>query len=97
MRVEFDREAEEEMLEAARYYQKLGSNLGAEFLAEVDTALDLISDTPTRWQWMEDDIRRFVLRRFHYLIVYQVLEDHILVLAVQHSSRHPDVWKSRLP
>jgi hypothetical protein len=37
-----------------------------------------------------------MLRRFPYLVVYQILDDQILVLAVAHASRDQDFWKGRL-
>lgn len=41
-------------------------------------------------------LRRFLLRRFPYYLLYRVEEDWILVLAVGHHSRRPGYWRDRL-
>lgn len=45
---------------------------------------------------MEDDIRRFLVRRFPYGILYTIEADHILILAIMHLSREPGYWRHRV-
>lgn len=42
------------------------------------------------------DLRRFVLHRFPYVIVYLVDPGEIVVLAVAHTRRRPGYWRRRL-
>lgn len=42
------------------------------------------------------DARRFILPGYPYDLVYSVLEDEIVVLAVAHHSRQPEYWADRL-
>jgi hypothetical protein len=44
---------------------------------------------------LEGEIRRSLLRRFPYLVIYEVHPDIIDVLAVAHASRLPDYWADR--
>lgn len=45
MLVDFLPEADQEMLEAARYYQSLASGLGDDYLAEVEHAVQSIASS----------------------------------------------------
>jgi toxin ParE1/3/4 len=78
-------EAEAELIEAARFYERRVSTLGAQFL-----------DAPDRWSMIEADVRHYIMPRFPYAIYYRVLPDHVRILAFKHHSRHPDYWRSRL-
>lgn len=55
-----------------------------------------VRESPTRWQIVDQDIRRCLTRRFPYGILYTIEADYILILAVMHCSREPDYWKARL-
>ena len=41
-------------------------------------------------------LRRFVLPRFTYSILYAVRDDDVLVVAVAHAKRRPGHWRSRI-
>jgi len=40
-------------------------------------------------------IRRYRMTRFPYAILYVLLEDRVLVVAVSHFHRKPDHWRGR--
>ena len=42
-------EAEQEMLEAARYYESQASGLGIDYLSEIERAVVAISESPMIW------------------------------------------------
>ena len=44
----------------------------------------------------ERDVRRFVVRRFPYLVVTAVVNGGRAVVAVVHGRRKPDYWRNRL-
>ena len=94
MRLSYHPDAEAELAEAARFYERKLPGLGARFRAESDSAVARILQTPDRWRILEKDIRRFLMGRFPYSILYRIEEVRILV--VKHHSRHPDYWKGRL-
>ena len=37
------------------------------------------------------------MRRFPYGLIYHVRDEMLLIVAVMHLHRHPDVWRDRLP
>ena len=96
MTVIYHPEAEAELIEAARFYARRVDGLGAEFLAAVDDAVRGIEEAPDRWRTVERDVRRYLLRRFPFAILYRVEPDHLRILAVKHHSRQPDYWQARM-
>jgi plasmid stabilization system protein ParE len=93
-------EAEEELAEAAAYYEARQPGLGVELVLEMDAALATIADNPQAFpRWRDDRIyRKHVLRRFPYIVFYVHVpgDDDVLVVAIAHSKRRPGYWLSRM-
>jgi hypothetical protein len=96
MPIEFFPEAEQEMIEAALYYQSLSSGLGNEFLAAVERAVHSIATSPQTWPILEGDLRRRLIKRFPFGILYRIEPDEILIVAVAHLRKKPGYWKKRI-
>jgi plasmid stabilization system protein ParE len=96
MKLVYHPDAEEELLDAVRFYQRRVTGLGERFLREFDAAISRIQAAPDRWAMVEGDIRRYLMRRFPYAIYYRHEEDCLRILVVKHHSRHPDYWKCRI-
>jgi plasmid stabilization system protein ParE len=88
--------AELEMVDGAEYYESQAAKLGANFLAAVELAITDIAAHPDRWPVVRGAIRRRLVRRFPYGVLYRDDPDEIVVLAVMHLRRHPGYWHHRL-
>jgi plasmid stabilization system protein ParE len=95
MTFSFHPEAKDEFNEAIEYYENCSPGLGYDFSIEVFTTIENIVNYPTVWPIMEEDLRRCLLKRFPYGIIYSIEQDEIFILAVMHLRRHPDYWKNR--
>ena len=93
--VRFLRPAELEMLDAARYYELQATGLGADFIDKIGAAIQDISENPERWPIIKDSIRRRLVRRFPYALLYRVDPDEVIVQATMHLRRRPDYWFNR--
>lgn len=89
------RPAEQEMLDAAAYYELQVSGLGREFLLKVASAVAAIAENPGRWPVVGPDIRRRLVHRFPYGLLYRIDPEEVIVLAVAHLHRHPAYWVGR--
>ncbi|MFQ5647187.1 MAG: type II toxin-antitoxin system RelE/ParE family toxin [bacterium] len=94
-KVFFHPAAEEEMDVSADYYESKAKGLGIKFVDEIEKSLKQVSLSPNRWPIISGQTRRYLLRRFHYCLLYQIYGDDIYVLAVMHFHRKPDYWKKR--
>jgi plasmid stabilization system protein ParE len=88
-------EAQAEFDEAFDRYEQQRPGLGVDFVERVQEVLDRIADAPTLYEQVFQDMRRAVVRRFPYLVLYRVEEHQIVVLAVFHGKRDPGVWQAR--
>ena len=95
MTFSFHPEAEAEFNESIEYYEEREQGLGYDFSIEVFECIQKIVNYPTAWPVIEEDIRRCLVNRFPYGIIYSIEQSGIFVLAVMHLSRHPDYWKNR--
>lgn len=95
MNFSFHPEAEIEFNEAIDYYENINSNLGFDFANEVYSAIQRSVSLPKAWAIIDDDIRRSLVNRFPYGILYSEHNNGIYILAVMNLHRHPDYWKDR--
>ncbi len=70
MRLEFHPEAALELIEAALHYELEVPGLGERLVSEVRRATDLLRNQPEIGQQVDPDLRRFVLRRFPFTLIY---------------------------
>ena len=96
MRYVFHPEAETEFVKAVEYYEEREEGLGHDFAVEVYSTIERILAHPKAWPVIEEDIRRSLVRRFPYGILYAEEGDEIFVVAVMHLHREPDYWKHRI-
>ena len=85
-----------ELTDAWRWYEEQREGLGDEFRACVDTAVAEIGRSPLAWPRVRGEVRRRVVRRFPFAVLYLIEPQHIEVLAVFHSARDPQRWQGRL-
>ena len=72
------------------------STPAAEAGARKKAMLDTIAKFPKIGLEIMKDVRRVLLRRFPYKVIYRLVKEKIVVEAVMHTRREPEAWKSRL-
>jgi len=88
-------ETEEDLADAAAWYEEQRQGLGHEFLDEVLTMLSSIAETPLMYPNVHRNTRRAVIHRFPFSVYFRTEDATIVVVAVMHGSRNPRRWKSR--
>jgi plasmid stabilization system protein ParE len=68
--------------------------LDLEFMQCIDAALTRIYSNPRVFPVVYGSLRRAVVRRFPFAILYEITAEEIQIIAVFHSRRNFDVWKS---
>jgi len=94
-RTVFRRVARDDVRSARRWYEARRPGLGAAFLQSLEVCVAQIERTPEIWPHVDGGTRRGRLRRFPYVVYYELHGDDILVLAVWHGRRDPEGWKDR--
>lgn len=96
MKLEFHPEAEEEFLEAVSYYEAEVPGLGERFDVEVRTAIALLLEYPEIGPFIDAALRKLVLDRFPYYLIYSVSPEAVHIVAVAHERRKPGYWDERI-
>ena len=96
MKYSFHPDAESEFINAIEYYEECENSLGYDFAIEVYSAIERAASYSQAWPIIEPEIRRVLVRRFPYGVLYSVESEGIFIVAVMHLHREPDYWKDRL-
>ena len=93
--VEIHPEAVLEAQAAREWYETKSPEAAAAFMVELDIGIDSIRVASELYAPYLYGTRRYLMRRFPYLIVYRTTSTAIQVVAVAHGRRRPGYWKTR--
>ena len=90
MRIEYPPAIATELAEIRDHYEACASGLGISFIDEFERQVMAIAAMPTRWRVVQTGLRRSLMRRFPYVIVFRIMDDDWLrITVVKHEKRHP--------
>lgn len=96
MLVRFHQKADTELHEAINWYASKAQGLDYEFMRCIDEVISRITSSPESFPIALRKARKAVVRRFPYVIYYEITKDEIIILAVFHSKRSPINWQIRM-
>lgn len=88
-------EAENDIYEAASWYESQRLRLGHEFLDAIEASFTRISENPLQFSILYRSTRRSLLSRFPFGVFFRINGPTIVVVAVMHASRNPGRWRER--
>jgi toxin ParE1/3/4 len=90
-----------ELAEAVRWYEARRPGLGGDFRDAIGAAFDRIRQQPDAGSRIRAPsmvaLRRLLIPRFSYQVIYYARDEEIAIVAVAHTSRRPNYWRHRLP
>jgi hypothetical protein len=96
MSYRFHPEAEVELNLSIDYYESIEPGLGYDFAIEVYDTIQRVLEFPKAWTILDGEVRRSLVKRFPYGVLYSEDAGDILILAVMNLHRAPDYWKHRV-
>ena len=96
MNYSFHPSAKSELNEAVDFYEKYQTGLGLIFAKEIYTAIHRIIQFPKAWTQLSKNTKRCLTNRFPFGIIYQILDNEILIIAIMQLNRKPGYWENRL-
>ncbi len=88
--------AEEDLTAISEWYENDQHGLAVKFMTEAEQAFQSICDFPEMADWISDNIRRKQMKRFPYVIFFEINADAVVVRGLFHTARSTSVWKRRL-
>src|SRR5690349_6736844 len=90
-------DAQADITQAHTWYGGVRDRNGNTFVDAMNHAFAVISENPDAFQVVHRNARRYVVDRFPYVVIYFVTATAVGILAVAHGSRHPRIWRKRVP
>ena len=89
--------AKADLSDASKWYERQQKGLGKHFLNEMKMAFDTICKNPVGFPIRYDDYRIYYTKTFPYGIHYQyiAINNEILIKAIFHTARNPQIWEQR--
>lgn len=81
--------AEEEYSLAFYYYEEQQLGLGNKFEKETESLMDQLKTNPYLFQRKFKHYREAVFKKFPYYIVYEIIDNSVIVHSFFHASRNP--------
>ena len=94
-RVQFHPAAQLEFIAAARFYERHTEGLGRQFISVVQHTYERLVEQPAIRRRFGHRLRRVLVPKFPYGLLYRIDADRIYILAVMHLHRRPKYWRSR--
>lgn len=91
----FHPDIEHEVKASYEWYQNQAVGLGDDYLNELEIAYNAIAELPDTWPKFQNNLRRFLLSKFPFSVIYQFNQEAVFVVAVMHNSRKPGYWRER--
>jgi plasmid stabilization system protein ParE len=96
MNIRFLTLAQREVDDAVLWYDNQFESGGRGFLDELDRGVRLVKSYPRALTEIEPGIRRCLLARFPYALIYGMDQETIVVIAVAHLHQQPQYWAERV-
>lgn len=87
--------AQEDLQEAAGFYERERQGLGSRFLVEVERVIERLLLHPESAPRVSRHLRMARVGTFPYNVLYRIEDDRIFVLAVFHQRRRPGYGRNR--
>ena len=97
MKVRFSSGAHEDVRRALEYYRReAGADVAMDFHAELMTTIERIKQRPKSFPLIHDELRRAVLDRFPFQIVFSIESSTtISIFTIRHHKQHPEFGPTR--
>jgi plasmid stabilization system protein ParE len=96
MKVVFLPAAQQELDDAVEWYNEQTQGLGIKFLDGLDRSIRRTIAYPLSSPEIDPGLRRCLLTRFSFGVIYGIDNESIVVIAVAHLHREPRYWCDRL-
>ncbi len=94
-KISFHEAAEDELNEAADFYDLASPELGSIFIDEIQRTIERIAKFAETAMLVGAQTRRKPVAKFPYSVFYSIYPNEIRILALAHQKRRPFYWRSR--
>jgi len=94
--IEISDEAECDFDNSYNYYFEHSPKVADDFFQRISISFENIKTIPFSFPEVYKNVRKFTVKKFPFVIYFQVEEYAIKVIAIFHTSRNPEIWNVRV-
>jgi toxin ParE1/3/4 len=95
----FTNESQQDLREGFQWYEEKRAGLGIDFMLSIEATIKTIERNPFAYSQAPTNIpniRRAIVFKFSYLILYTIVQQSVIILSVVSSKQDAAIWKSRI-
>ena len=95
----FTNESQQDLKEGFTWYEEKRVGLGIDFMLAIEATIRIIQRNPLTYSKAPThipNIRRAIVFKFSYLIVYTIVQQSVIILSIVSSKQDTAVWKTRI-
>lgn len=94
--IEISDEAEIDLDKSYAFYHQDSPKVADTFFKQINIAFDNIRQSPKSFPIVYKSVRKYVVKKFPFVIYYQLVDKLIQIVAIFHTSRNPEIWNARI-
>lgn len=88
--IEFTALSNQELVDAVEYYESQLPGLSVKFETELDGIIKKIVSNPLLFPNKFKKYREVPLKKFPFVVVYEIVGDRVVIVSIFHSKRNPE-------
>lgn len=92
--LEIKEEALNDISVAFHFYEEKRAGLGENFISVIDATFDKITENPLRYPLKYKKKRAAIVKKYPFIIIFDLVANMITIFAVFHTSRNPQRFES---
>ena len=96
MKIKYLNLARLEFHESIAFYESEQKGLGEKFENEIKSTISRIKQSPKMYPNINIQVKKCIVNKFPFNILYSIEKGYILIIAVAHHHREPDYWIDRI-
>lgn len=94
--IELSNEAEVDFDKSYEFYFEDSPKVADTFFKQINLGFENIKQTPKSFPFTHKDVRKYVVKKFPFVIYYRIVDKTIQIIAIFHTSRNPEIWNERI-
>ena len=94
--IEVSDDAENDFDKSYEYYLEKSLKIANSFFLSINICLDNVKQNPLSFPIAHKDIRKCTVKKFPFVIYYQIEGSIVKLIAIFHTSRNPEIWNERI-
>lgn len=89
-------DAETDFNNSWQYYFDENPKIADSFFKNINQSLAVIKRNPYSFPIVYRNVRKYVVNKFPFVIYYITEDSSVIVVAMFHTSRNPEIWNKRV-